>query len=124
MISKMKSSVRRMALMMVVLFVATAAFAQEKDKAGEGAKTVTTEMKTQLGLNDSQYSKVLDINKTFIAKAVEAETIANATDKAKKMKTLNEEKETKMKSVLTETQYKTYGAKRADFGKKLRQYYK
>lgn len=102
---------------------ATTLHAQEKDRAGEGAKTVTTEMKTQLSLNDSQYSQVMDINKKFLQKAAEAEKVTNATEKAKKLKTLTDDRDAKLKSVLNETQYKTYQAGRAGNAKKLRAYY-
>ncbi|MGQ2984463.1 hypothetical protein [Flavobacterium sp.] len=102
---------------------ATTLYAQEKDRAGEGAKAVTTEMKTQLSLNDGQYAKVMDINKTFLQKAAEAEKVANATDKAKKLKTLTDDRDAKLKSVLNETQFKTYQAGRAGNAKKLRAYY-
>ncbi len=97
--------------------------AQEKDRAGEGAKVVTTEMKAQLSLNDGQHAKVLDINKTFLQKAAEAEKVANATDRAKKLKMLTDDRDAKLKSVLNETQYKTYQAGRAGNAKKLRAYY-
>jgi len=102
---------------------ATTLYAQEKDRAGEGAKAVTTEMKTQLSLNDGQYAKVMDINKTFLQKAAEAEKVANATDKAKKLKTLTDDRDAKLKSVLNETQFKTYQAGRTGNAKKLRAYY-
>lgn len=123
MISTIKSALKTFAGTMLLVFFTTTAVAQEKDKAVEGAKVVTTEMKAQLSLNDSQYTKVMDINKTFLQKAAEAEKVTNATDKAKKMKTLTEDRDAKLKSVLTETQYKTYQANRASNAKKLRQYY-
>ncbi|MCW4470835.1 hypothetical protein OGH69_17835 [Flavobacterium sp. MFBS3-15] len=110
-------------VMLLLAMSATTVSAQEKDRAGEGAKVVTTEMKTQLSLNDGQYAKVMDINKTFLQKAAEAEKVTNATDKAKKLKTLTDDRDAKLKSVLNETQYKTYQAGRAANAKKLRTYY-
>lgn len=110
------------ALLMLGMAVTTVS-AQEKDKAGEGAKAVTTEMKTQLTLNENQYAQVMDINKKFLVKAAEAEKVTNATDKAKKLKALTDDRDAKLKSVLNETQYKTYQAGRAANAKKLRAYY-
>jgi hypothetical protein len=123
MTSKIASAAKAIAGVLLFFVFTASAMAQEKDKASEGAKTITTEMKAQLSLNDSQHTKVMDINKTFLQKAAEAEKTVNATDKAKKLKALTDERDAKLKSVLTETQYKTYNANRASNGKKLRVYY-
>lgn len=124
MIKRMNSAMKMFAAFILVVLFTTAATAQEKDKATEGAKVVTTQMKSQLALNDSQYTKVMDVNKTFLQKAAEAEKgTTNATEKAKKIKTVTEERDTKLKSVLTETQYKTYTANKAAYGKKFREFY-
>jgi hypothetical protein len=110
-----------MGTLVLLLMFTTNALAQ--DKITEGATAVTTQMKTQLSLNESQYTKVLDINKTFLTKAVEANKMVNKTEKSKKLKTLADERETKLKSVLTDTQFKTFAANRASYAKKLREYY-
>ncbi len=123
MIKRMSSAMKIFSAIMLVMLFTTAATAQDKDKAVEGAKVITTEMKAQLSLNDSQHTKVMDINKTFLQKAAEAEKTVNATDKAKKLKALTDDRDAKLRSVLTGTQYKTYNANRASNGKKLRQYY-
>ena len=107
----------------LVLFLMFSVNAMAQDKLTDGAKAVTTQMKTQLGLNDGQYTKVLDINKAFLVKAVEANKMVNATDKAKKFKTLNDDKEAKLKSVLTEDQYKKFASNRNAYSKKLKEYY-
>jgi hypothetical protein len=107
----------------LVLFLMFSINASAQDKLTEGAKTVTGQMKTQLGLNDSQYTKVLDVNKTFLVKAAEANKLTNAAEKAKKLKTLSDERDTKLKSVLTGDQYKTFAANRAKYAGKLREIY-
>jgi dTDP-glucose pyrophosphorylase len=107
-------------LVLLVMFSITAS---AQDKLTDGAKAVTTQMKTQLGFNDAQYTKVLDVNKTFLTKAAEANKLTNASEKAKKLKTLSDEKDAKLKSVLTDDQYKKYAANRATYAKKLREYY-
>jgi len=105
----------------LLLMFSTNALAQ--DKISEGATAVTKQMKTQLSLNDSQYTKVMDVNKTFLTKATEANKTANKREKAKKLKTLTEDREAKLKSVLTADQYKIFAANRANYAKKLREYY-
>jgi len=107
--------------MVLLLMFTTNALAQ--DKIAEGATAVTNQMKTQLSLNDSQYTKVMDVNKTFLTKATEANKMVNKTEKAKKLKTLSDEREAKLKSVLTADQFKTFAANRAKYAKKLREYY-
>ncbi|MEL1245273.1 hypothetical protein AAEO56_13435 [Flavobacterium sp. DGU11] len=123
--SKIKTAVKALvSTMFFIVLMTNAATAQEKDKATEGAKVVTTQMKSQLALNDSQYTKVMDVNKTFLQKAAEAEKgTTNATEKAKKIKMFTDERDSKLKSVLTETQYKTYTANKAAYGKKFREFY-
>lgn len=105
----------------IALLLVTTTAAMAQDKLAEGAKTVTTEMKTQLVLNDGQYSQVLDVNRAYLKKVKENnESGASAVAKAKKMQALNEEKDTKLKSVLTEVQYKKYAAGRAENTRKLK----
>jgi dTDP-glucose pyrophosphorylase len=105
----------------IALLLVTTTAAMAQDKLAEGAKTVTTEMKTQLVLNDGQYSQVLDVNRAYLKKVKENnESGASSVAKAKKMQALNEEKDTKLKSVLTEVQYKKYAAGRAENTRKLK----
>lgn len=105
----------------IALLLVTTTAAMAQDKLAEGAKTVTTEMKTQLVLNDGQYSQVLDVNRAYLKKVKENnESGASSVAKAKKMQSLNEEKDTKLKSVLTEVQYKKYAAGRAENTRKLK----
>ncbi|RZJ62654.1 MAG: hypothetical protein EOO45_22345 [Flavobacterium sp.] len=124
MIKRMNSAMKVFAAIMLIMLFSSAATAQEKDKATEGAKVVTTQMKSKLGLNDSQYTKVMDVNKIFLQKASETEKgTTNATEKTKKIKTLNDERDSKLKSVLTDAQYKTYTANRITYVKQFKEYY-
>jgi hypothetical protein len=107
-----------------ILFLAVSitATAQETDKLAEGAKAAASQMKTQLVLNDNQYTQVVDVNKAYLKKVKECKASGdNAPAKAKKMQALNEERDGKLKSVLTETQYKKYAAVRAENIKKLKE---
>jgi len=106
------------AVALLVMFT-TSAMAQ--DKLAEGAKKVTDGMKTQLTLNESQYAKVLEINKTYLVKVKENKTkTVGKVEQAKKLKTIDEDREAKLKSVLTQDQYKMFAATRADNKKKLK----
>jgi hypothetical protein len=124
MIKKFTSAAKAMigAAALLLMFTTTGQ-AQEKDKAAEGAKAVTAQMKSQLTLSDSQYTKVLDVNRTYLQKANDSKAMGvTKVDKAKKMKALGEERDAKLKSVLTEDQYKIYTAGRAGNMKKLREF--
>lgn len=108
------------AVALLVMF-STAALAQ--DRVAEGAKKVTDNMKTQLALNDGQYAKVLEINKTFLQKVKDSRAATtNKVEQAKKLKVIDDDREAKLKSVLTEDQYKMFAANRAENKKKLKEY--
>lgn len=110
-----------MAVAALTMFT-TVAVAQEQDKLTEAAKTSASQMKTQLVLNDNQYTQVVDVNKAYLKKVKDCKSSGDTSAaKAKKMQALNEERDGKLKSVLTETQYKKYAAVRADNIKKLKE---
>ncbi len=117
------TNVSRAFLGTLVLLLMFSLNAKGQDKLTEGATTIANDMKTKLGLNDGQYTKVVDINKAFLTKAAEANKLTNATDKAKKIKTYSDERDTKLKSVLTEDQYKKFTSNRSSYVKKYKEYY-
>lgn len=107
------------AMALLLMFTVSAA---AQDKAAVSAKKITENMKEQLSLNDSQYSKVLSINQVFLQKAIENKDSAKSkTDKAKRMKDLNGDRDAKLKSVLSDDQFKKYVATKTDSQKKLRE---
>ena len=120
MIKKITSAAKLMlSAMALALMFTTAALAQ--DKSAENLTKLNGHMKMQLSLNDSQYAKVNDINRVFVTKAKESEkSNANKLDKAKKIKALEEDRDTKLKSVLTSDQYKIFVANRGENTKKLK----
>ena len=123
MIKKLSTAVKTLlgAAALLVMFT-TVSVAQENDKIAEGAKISASQMKTQLTLNDNQYTQVIDVNKTYLKKVKDCKASGDtAPAKAKKMQALNEERDSKLKSVLTETQYKKYAAVRAENIKKLKE---
>ncbi|MUV05427.1 hypothetical protein GN157_17065 [Flavobacterium rakeshii] len=96
-------------LVLALLFCVTA---NAQDKVAEGATKVTTHMKSQLSLNDNQYTQVLAINKDYLKK-LDENPGATAVQRAKKKKSYDEDRDKKLKSVLNETQYKIYIANRS-----------
>lgn len=106
---------------LVALVLAFTINASAQDRTADAAQKMTDNMKTELTLTDAQYAKVLDINKNFAGKATEARkasTDRKVTSEA--VKGLNEEREAKLKTVLTEEQFKTYLAKKEEKKKAAR----
>lgn len=123
MIKKLTSAAKTMfAAAALFLTLTSAAVAQENDKIAEAAKISAGQMKTQFTLNDNQYTQVVDVNKAYLKKVKDCKA-SGETDaaKAKKMQAINEERDNKLKSVLTATQYKKYAAVRAENVKKLKE---
>ena len=100
------------------LIFSTSLYAQEK--ADGGAAQVTSYLKSKLSLNDGQYSRVLEINKVYLNKVAENDG-ATSVEKAKKLKIYNEERDSKLKSVLNASQYKIYIANRSANAKKYKE---
>lgn len=122
MIQKLTSAAGKLFVAVALLTaVATTAVAQEKDIFAEAAKTSASQMKTEFTLNDNQYTQVVEVNKTYLKKVKDCKASGDtAAAKAKKMQSLNVERDGKLKSVLTEVQYKKYAAVRAENIKKLK----
>lgn len=114
------SSAVRMILGAITLFLVFTNTAAAQDKVNEGAKMVSTHMKSQLSLNDSQYAKVLDVNRVYLKK-VKENNGATSVEKAKKQKAFDEERDAKLKSVLSDTQYKIYVGNRSANAKKYKE---
>lgn len=105
---------------MIVAMAMTVAFAQNNDYRGErrgprqmDATEMTNRMSERLGLNDSQKTKVLELNKELV-KTREAEMKNRKDAKNDRQKLFeamrkNQEKyESELKKILTEDQYKQY----------------
>lgn len=108
----------------VVLMLTFTINAAAQDKAVAGAKKITENMKEQLSLNETQYDKVFIINKEFLQKAIEnRDSGKTKVDKAKKLKELDDSRDTKLKSVLSADQVKLYVATKAENRKKLRAHF-
>jgi hypothetical protein len=109
---------------LVVFFLVFSLNANAQDRAREGAKKVTDNMKEQLSLNDSQYAKVQQINLEFLQKAAEnQESGKSQIEKQKKHKQLDDDRDKKLKSVLSEEQNKKYVATKIENRKKLKEYF-
>lgn len=109
------------AVVMLLLFTVNAS---AQTKGAEGARAVTNYMKNELSLNDSQYTKVYAVNLEYLQKAIEnKESGKNKVEKAKKLKSLDDERDNKLKSVLSDDQFKKYIANKAENRKKLREHF-
>lgn len=109
-------------VMLMLLVFTTSAAAQEK--AAEGALAVSAKMKEMLSLNEQQYNKVLEINKVYLRKLAAAKKDGLTTaEMDKKLRVYSNERENKLKSVLTPAQYKTYAARRESVQDMLKKYY-
>lgn len=97
--------------------------ASAQDKSIDGAKAVTSYMKENLSLNDSQYTKVYGVNLAFLKKVDENAKKNKGADKIKKLRALEDERDTKLKSVLSEEQYKNYVGNKAANRKKIAEFY-
>ncbi|MFL9843246.1 hypothetical protein [Flavobacterium rhizosphaerae] len=98
--------------------------ATAQDKTVEGAKDVTSYMKEQLDLNDGQYTKVYDVNLTFLQKVAENNKKNTGVERVKKLRALESERDEKLKSVLSTEQYKVYVGNKTANRKKIAEYYK
>ncbi|QEE48974.1 hypothetical protein FUA48_05085 [Flavobacterium alkalisoli] len=96
----------------LALFLVFTVAVNAQDKVQEGAVKVTAHMKSQLSLNDGQYSRVLAINKDYLQKVVDNPG-ATVVQKSKNKKVYDEERDGKLKSVLNDSQYKIYVANRS-----------
>lgn len=109
---------------LVVFLLMFSLNASAQDRAREGAKKVTDTMKEQLALNDSQYAKVQGVNLEFLQKSVEnQQSNKSQVEKSKRQKQLDDDRDKKLKSLLSDEQNKKYIATKTDNRKKLREYF-
>lgn len=111
---KMIISAAKTMVGVTVMLLAFTTTVSAQDRAAEGAKRATDKMKTELSLTDAQYPKVEKINKDFIAKTQENRTLTDKAAREKSVKALSEDRDAKLKTVLTEEQFKAYTAKKAE----------
>lgn len=99
----------------VVLMLMFTINANAQDKGYGSSKVVTEHLNAQLSLNESQHAKVFSINQAYFSKAIEnKESGKSQVEKAKTLKALDTDRDTKLKSVLSAAQYKTYVANKAE----------
>jgi Spy/CpxP family protein refolding chaperone len=84
-------------------------FAQQPGMSPEDrAKHQTDMMKTELKLAPDQETKVYAINLKYVQKMHDARDIADTAARRKSFESLNKQKDTEMKGVLTPEQFKSY----------------
>jgi len=94
--------------LLCLVTLAMPSFAQDtkKDKA---AKALTDTMRTQLSLDDAQYSKVYDINADFMGKLAGMKGSSDSKmAKFKKLKAIDEDRDNALKAVLSAEQFKSF----------------
>lgn len=121
----MKKKIKFIFALPLLLFalLGTPALAQQKTE--DVAQKMTNLLKTQLALNDTQYKQVYDANVAFVneAKAVKASGEGKRA-KAGKLKAADEARDAKLKTILTDAQYKTFLEKKKENRKKFKEWYK
>lgn len=119
------TQVFKTAIAAIVLLLAFTTTASAQSNADKGAVAVTAQMKKELSLNDSQYNKVLQINRDYLNSIAKAKkTEKSVPVRNKRIKMISSSREKKLKSVLTDGQYRTYAATRATNQEMLEKYYK
>jgi Spy/CpxP family protein refolding chaperone len=84
-------------------------FAQQPGMSPEDrAKRQTDMMKTELKLTSDQETKVYAINLKYVQKMHDARDIADTAARRKSFESLNKQKDTEIKGVLTPDQFKSY----------------
>ncbi|SFO49638.1 hypothetical protein SAMN05428949_5418 [Chitinophaga sp. YR627] len=94
--------------LLLLVSIAMPSFAQDakKDKA---AKALTDTMRTQLSLDDTQYSKVYDINADFMGKLAGMKGDSDSKmAKFKKLKAIDEDRDKALKAVLSAEQFQSF----------------
>ena len=84
-------------------------FAQQPGMSAEDrAKRQTDMMKTELKLTPDQETKVYAINLKYSEKMHDAREIADTSARRKSLESLNKQKDTDLKGILTPDQFKSY----------------
>lgn len=91
--------------------------------AQQAARTISNQMKEHLALNDAQNNKVYIINLDFMKKTFDNNKNGDKAERNKKQRGLEEERDTKLKSVLTDKQFKVFIANRGIDRKRIIPYY-
>lgn len=94
------------------------------DKAKEVAAKQTEWMKENLNLTQDQLPEIETLNLEYAQKWTEVQKLESRRSKWQKAKSLSEEKDGKLKNILTEEQYKTYQAKKEELRKTAKENYK
>ena len=97
-------------------------YAQEKHYSPEQkAEKMTEWMKTNLGLSDEQLPKVQALNLEYAKMNAALKSGTNSQEeKMAQMKKNMEEKDAKLKTILTADQFKTYEVKKADMKEEIK----
>jgi Spy/CpxP family protein refolding chaperone len=105
-----------------ILLMIPPAFAQQPERSAEDrAKHQTETMKTELKLTPAQETKVYAINLKYAEKMGDVRNIADTAARRKSFETLNKQKDSELKPILTADQFKSYQKMVADMRAKRQQ---
>lgn len=116
----MKQLFKFLMVVTTMLFFSCASNAQ--DKTAHAATVITDSLKSQLTLNEAQYTKAYNINLEFIKKAKEIkDSSAGRREKMGVLKEADAKRDAAMKEILTEKQYQLFLEKKAENRKKMKE---
>jgi len=118
---KMKVFLSSLALALLIAFANHSQAQQEKS---EFAKAITDSLKSQVGLSDEQYPKVLAVNESFVAKSQQIKSEGGSKiAMLKKMRAAGEERKTSLKALLTDEQYKKFEEHQEENKKMIKEHF-
>ena len=103
-------SIVRNSLIAILLLTGITVSAQHKT-AEQKAKNLTDTMSSRLSLNEDQYKKVYDANLNFVTKASSLKKEdGDKSTKLGKIRSLNNERDATLKTILSDEQYNQFKA--------------
>jgi len=126
---KLYKGLKTAGLVLALFFCMAIQVSAQKDSTAHSpearARTMTDKMKTELSLSDDQYTKVYEINLKYAQKNQEAlKAEGSRMSKLKAMKTENAEKNSELKTVLSQEQFDKYKSMQKEMRSTMKQAYK
>jgi hypothetical protein len=106
-----------------LMFFAIIGYAQEKTPE-EKATALTKDMKSKIGFNDDAYTKIYPINLHFLKETDILKKEESKAEKFKKLKQLDEDRDTELKKILTEEEFKKFKDYKTKNRKKFKDNYR
>ena len=101
------------------MFFAIIGYSQEKTLEDK-ATILTKDMKAKIGFNEDAYTKIYPINLHFLNEVETLKKKASRAEKFKKLKQLDEQRDTELKKILTEEEFKKFKDYKIENRKKIK----